>query len=212
MAKENFNEYSYVEEYQGSYIWFILIIATVLLLFIIIGLAYSFYNYTIRGTKQPVDTDIVFNYSDVNGSGNGISIEDAKEMSDAIGKKLTGLGNSFEFIVSGNTRKRPIHYTIVLQTDVHSTLQDSDIKVYLARVQGSTETEILEKVPTYKELEDVIIEGNSYKKLYSVDLDATDANFSHEYVLRMWIREGAEDYYGKRYSLKVNVLAEGEGE
>lgn len=212
-SNQDFEKYSYIEEYQGSYLWLIFIIALILLVFIMIGIAYSFYNYTIRGKKeQPILTDILFHYSDLNGSENGIFIEDAKEMNDEVGKKLTGSGNSFEFTVSGNPKSTKSQYTIVVDSDSQSTISDSDVKLYLTRVQGTVETDLLNQVPVYSDLEKFSIEGKTYRKLYSVILTGNEGDFSHDYILRMWIRSGATDYYKKNYSLKIHVLAEGIGE
>jgi len=211
-TEEKFEEYPYIEDCRGSYLWLILIIAAILLFFIIAGITYSLYDNTISGTKQPIFSNLLFNYTDVDGKGNGIFIQNAKEMSDITGKKLMGEGNVFEFTVSGNTKHTPISYSIVLEADKASTISDSDIKVYLAKVDGSVETELTPEVPVYSSLEDIQVEGASYKKLYSVSLDSSVHEFSQDYILRMWVREGSSDYYGKHYSLKVNVLAEGVGE
>ena len=210
-ADEAFEEYPYIEE-QGSFIWFILIIASVLLFFILAGITYSLYDNTISGTKQPILSNIVFNYSDVNGSGNGIFLRNAREMSDVVGKRLTGTGNSFDFTVSGNVQKKSGQYMIVLETDESSTIRSEDIKIYLTKTNGSVETELFTDVPVYSSLEDITIDGVNYKKLYSVSMDQNVTNFSQDYTLRMWIREGAEDYFEKSYSVKVNVLAESAGE
>lgn len=212
-SNKNFEEYSYIENYQGSYLWLILIIATFLLLFIILGVASSFYNYTIRGEKdQPVMTDILFQYSDVTGNGNGIFLEEAKEMIDDVGRRLTGAGNAFEFNVHGNPGGKASQYTIVVEADPSSTISSEDVKVYLTKVQGSVETPISEKIPTYNELENFTVNGQKYKKVYSFSFRGDEGDFSHDYILRMWIRNGATDYYKKNYSLKVHVLAEGVGE
>lgn len=205
-------EYPYIEEYQGSYIWIVLFVAAILLLFVIIGITYSFYDLTIRGNKQPISQDLIFNYSDVNGRENGIFIQDANETSDEIGKKLVGSKNLFEFNVSGNANNHPGGYTIVLEKDEASTILDSDMKVYLTKVQGNTETEVSSTVLTYSELDDILLNGQTYKKIYSEKLEASDGSFSQDYHLRMWIREGATDFYQKTYSLKVHVFLEGTGE
>ncbi len=210
---ENREYYYEEEEEQNSYIWLILIIAALLLLFIVIGFTFSVYNNLLTGPKEDItSTDILFQYSDVNGSQNGISLMNASEMTDDTGRKLIGRDNTFEFSVSGNIRSNPCQYTIVLEKDIDSTIPESDIKVYLTKITGGIEEEVFEHIPVYHELEDITIEGTQYKRLYSVSLPQEDASFSQDYMLRMWIREGATDYYEKAYSFKVHVLAEGTGE
>ncbi len=205
-----FEEYPYIED-QGSWIWIIFVISLFLLLFILIGITFSLFNNTIHGEKTPL-YDFVFNYSDVNGHGNGINIENANEMSDEIGKRLTGSANTFEFNVSGNTHNIMSKYIIALEENESSTIPSSDIKIYLSSVQGNIENPITQEIPICSELENIEIDGKTYKKLYTVSLPNSVSTFSQDYILRMWIREGATDFYGKTYSLKVNVLAEGIGD
>ena len=217
MNQQDFQkDYIEEEEYQEDrkYIWLFFIIALCLLLFIVIGFTYSLYSGTIEGSVQPIppeDTNIIFNYSDTNGSHNGISLSNVQEMSDVAGKKQIGNGRVFDFSVSGETKEDKIKYLIVLKAEEISTISDSDVKVYLTSRSGGTEVELNNTVPTYEELEEITIDGEKYKILYEQVVDA-NSKFDNYYRFRMWIREGASDYYGKTYSLKVNVLAEGVGE
>lgn len=212
--EEEVQTYYYEEEEEKtSYIWLVLIIAALLLFFIVVGFTFSIYNNLLSGDKDVIhSSDILFQYSDVNGSKNGIHLVNASEMKDEVGKKLTGTDNTFEFSVSGNTRNNPCQYVIVLEKDMDSTISSSDVKIYLTKVTGGIEEEVFETIPVYSDLEDIVIKGNKYQKLYSVSLPQEDASFSQDYILRMWIREGATDYYEKAYSFKVHVLAEGAGE
>lgn len=207
-------EYEEEEEENRKYIWLFFIIALLLMLFIVIGFTYSLYSGTISGDVQPIGPDgsnIVFNYSDTSGSHNGISITNAEEMTDIVGKKQIGEGNVFNFSISGDTKNNNIKYYVVLKADQASTISDKDVKVYLTSKKGNGEVEINSLVPTYDELKDITIDGETYKVLYEKKV-TPNSKFTDEYSLRMWIREGATDYYGKSYSLKVNVLAEGVGE
>lgn len=214
--EENLQEYPYVENHYG-YIWILFMIAAVLLFFIVIGFTYSvFFDGTISGDKTIIGTDpnIVFQYSDVNGAGNQIAIKNAEAISDSIGKRLTGTGYTFDFTVSALVKVKNYQYMILLEEVAGSTLSKDDIKVYLTKVNGSTETKISSNIPTYSSLETVEIGGTKYKKIYFARIPAipvTSSNFSQDYRLRIWIKEDAEKYYGQRFAVKVHVLAEKAG-
>lgn len=214
--EEMLEEYPYVEHHQG-YIWIFLFIAAILLFFIVVGFTYSvFFDNTIRGDKTPIGTDpnITFNYSDVNGQGNRIAIENAEALSDDVGKRLLGSNYTFDFTISGKLKAKNYQYMLLLEEVAGSTLSPDDIKIYLTKVNGSMETEVSPELPVFSSLEEVIIEGKTYKKLYFSSLPvlpSTKSRFSQDYRLRIWIKEDAENYYGQRFAVKVHVLAEKAG-
>jgi len=167
---------------------------------------------TPKPTKPTVpQVNVVFNYSDASGSSSGISLKNASAISDVVGKKLMGEGNTFEFSVNGNVVSPKIKYYVLIETDVLSTLPSSDVKVYLTSKTGTGEVELRSDVLTVSELKDIQMNGKNYKVLYEKYIDK-NTKFSDDYVLRMWIKENASDYYGKNYILRVDVLAEGVGE
>lgn len=192
----------------------ILIIATGLLLFITIGLSFSLYDSINKHPHPGPGTDmevgqIILNYSDVNGKGPGIYIENAMAIPDSVGKKLTGTGKYFDFTVSGSTSNIPLRYYILLDRQDGSTLDDNNIKVYLTRVKGTIEEEINEEA--YK-MSDLIIEYFNNRRnriIYYKDIDKKDDEFVDNYRLRIWISNDAKNYYNKKYSLKVHVYGKG---
>lgn len=202
------------EEKSKVYLWIIFLIAAVFLFLIVIGFSYSIFSNRLSGNKGPLCSGVIFNYSDGNGSKNSISIKNARDINDEVGKVQSGEGSYFDFNVSGNTKNLMKRYIILLEKDeMLSTIPDSDIKIYLTKYYGSMEKILFVNVPTYDELEDMVIDGKKYKVLYinSFD-DESEYKFSDDYRLRVWIKENASDYYGKSYSVKVHIYTEGAGE
>ena len=128
---------------------------------------------------------------------------------DEIGKKLTGSGKYFDFTVSGSTSNIPLRYYILLDIKDDSTLGDKNVKVYLTKVNGTIEEEILDKTYKINELDDMKFKGEENKIIYFKDLNKQDDEFIDNYRLRIWISDDAENYFKKKYSLTVNVYGEG---
>ena len=202
------------EEKNKVYLWIIFLVASVFLFLIVIGFSYSIFNNRLDGNKVPICSGVIFNYSDGDGNKSTVSLKNARDISDEVGKRQSGEGNYFDFNISGNTKKMLKRYMVLLEKDeMLSTISDSDIKVYLTKVHGGMEEELSDHVLTFDELEEIVIDGKTYKVLYVNDFDKHDKNkFSDDYIFRMWIKEDASDYYGKTYSVKVHVYTEGVGE
>lgn len=207
------------EEKERTYLWIIFLVAAMFLFIIVIGFSYSIFNNSLKGNKVPIDSGVIFNYSDGDGSKNSVNLKNARDIEDEVGKKISGENNYFDFNISGNTKNMLKRYMILLEKDENvSTILDSDIKVYLTRVNGVVEEELFLDVPTYSELEDIVIDGKTYKVLYINEFEEKENHhhnnnkFNHDYIFRMWIRENAEDYYGESYSVKVHIYTEGVGE
>lgn len=199
------------EEEDRRYIIIFFIIALLLLIFIVIGFAYSIFGEAIKGPSQPISAQVVFNYSDKADENSGIHITNASAMSDASGKMLMGEKNTFDFSISGkNNSKMDVKYYIVLEEDESSTLDPSNVKVYLTSRKGNVEEELFQDVPIITSLKELEVEGINYRVLYEKVLPSKE-KFLDEYTLRMWIKEDATDYYSKDYSLRVNVYTEGVG-
>lgn len=200
------------EEENRRFIIIFFIIALLLLIFIVIGFSFSMFDGSVTGPMTPITPshgNVVFNYSDVHYGNDGIVLKNATAISDNAGKKLVGTGNVFDFSVSGNIyADGKIKYYIVLEENRNSTLEPEKVKVFLTSRNGVVEREVMNNVPTIASLKTKKINGVEYKVLYTKVLSGRE-KFNNEYSLRMWIKEDAEQYYGKKYSLKVNVFAEG---
>lgn len=203
---------AYYDDYNDPFIWWFFGIVAILLFLVISSIAFSIFQRNIETPSEPIDPDIVFNYSDVNGMGPGILISDMAATSDEVGKKLSGTQNYFDFTVSGNLKNQAVKYTILLKKDDNSTLDESDVKIYLTQLFGGYETEINSIVPVYSSLSNITVDGDNYKSLYTHKYSNIVTDFSDNYRLRMWIKEDATDYYGEKFSLKVSVFAEGIGD
>lgn len=202
------------EKRDFVFIILILIISSILLLFICTGIAFSLFD-TVNKKPPFIDGEtgsIVLNYSDVNGKGNGIYIENAVSISDSQGMKLTGDNNYFDFTVSGTTSNIPIRYYILLDISHESNLKDEYIKVYLTKINGVVEETVLDRAYKISDLKDIDVNKEVNKILYSKEVGSETKNFIDNYRLRMWISNDAENYYEKKYGLTVNVYAEGLGE
>lgn len=199
------------EEEDRRYIVIFFIIALLLLVFIVIGFTYSIFGDAIKGPSQPISAQVIFNYSDKSDENSGIHITNASAMSDASGKMLMGDKNTFDFSISGkNYSKVKVKYYIVLEEDESSTLDPSNVKVYLTSRKGNIEEELFREVPIITSLKELNVEGKNYRVLYEKLLPSKQ-KFLDEYTLRMWIKEDATNYYTKNYSLRVNVYTEGVG-
>ena len=139
---------------------------------------------------------------------NEIGMDNALPMKDSEGKLLT---NYFDFQVlsyiktrANDNTQRKINYSIVLEPiTVENALSDSEIKVYLTKVEGGTET--------------VVVEPTTIDQISNYILSSQDEVFSNNkaevitsYRLRAWIDESVdtskfnERQYSYRFRVNVN--------
>ena len=136
---------------------------------------------------------------------NEIGMNNALPIKDSEGKVLT---NYFDFQVlsyiktrANDDTQRKLNYNIVLEPiTVDNPLSDSEIKVYLTKVEGSTET--------------VVVEPTTIEKLNNKVLSSKEEIFSNNkaevitsYRLRAWIDESVDTtkLNEKKYSYKFRV-------
>lgn len=164
------------------------------------------------GTGKPSEDVVKFYYSDTTGVGNGISIVNAVPTDDSVGKLLVGDKNYFDFYVTATTVKRPISYNIIATKKDGSTLDENSVKVYLTKVSGVNEIEIVNcynggKVKTYNEYSNVNYGFVVGKLLYRETIKANTKNYKSSYRLRIWVNDNAINWEDKDFSLKINVYA-----
>ncbi len=179
------------------------IIADVITLLIVLGIAYATFSYVKPGTKENriVAGAITMSYTE---SSNKISIANAVPMSDASGEAMTGEGEYFDFTVSTNmTTAQPISYEVTAEKDNESTLADDEVRLYLEKYETSStvasgETINYEEVFSPKaytpiDSENATGEDDLGAKNYEMLLDTGEVTSSKYvyYRLRMWV---AEDY------------------
>lgn len=197
------NKQNQIEQKKKSY-WSYLFLLAILLFFCIFGITYSIYYD--NGEDHELSTGkIAFTYSDVGQIGNGILLEDAFPISDAIGKAMVGSRQYFDFFVTASTNKGNLLYQILINKSEASTLSDSNVRIYLTKVMGSYEQE--EVLCNFSDLEITKINQKEYYILHKVVLEEELKNHVDSYRLRMWIQKDAKDYEEKLFSIKVDVIA-----
>ena len=182
-----------------------LLVLTILLFFCVFGITYSVYKGDLDDSE--INTgQILFTYSDVDKVGNGIYLKNAVNIPDIIGKMMVGKNEYFDFFVTATTTKSDILYYILVDKDESSTLQNDNVRVYLTQLMGSHETEIVLK--NFSDLETKEINDKTYYVLYEKRLSYPLKNYTDAYRLRMWVKENANDYENKNFSVKIDVYAE----
>ena len=157
-------------------------------------------------------------YTEIDKVGSGISIKDAYPISDSQGKMLSGTNEVFDFKITSNTATTSsIPYEITARKKIGSTLDESAVKLYLTKVVGDSEEEVLldkysELPQTSRVTEDKYIE----KTIYTGKVPANSTNYEQAFKLRMWIdsdvnfsqlEDGSYPYNDKEFTVTVNVYA-----
>lgn len=192
----------------------ILVMLIMSLILLVSGITYSLYFKLVEGTTSNVINTgkVYFTYTEGNFITNGIKIENAFPVSDAVGKSMVGDNNYFDFAVNGETTIGDVNYEIVVLKEYISTLQDNHVKIYLTEVSGYNEVPcdlVLNNgiVKTYAELQDSTKQEG--KIVYLGTIKNNTINYQKNFRLRMWISDSigqTDDIYAKRFSIKVNVL------
>lgn len=197
-----------VGEEEKSYSKYLLylILFMVLLFFSIFGITYSIYKGNSGEDSEIITDQIIFTYSDVDKAGNGINITNAIPISDQIGKAMVGKNQYFDFYITSSTGKNKILYQLLINKNQVSTLSNDNVRIYLSKIQGSYEHELV--LTDFSNLKTKIVNNKEYYVLYEKTLSENLDNYSDSYRLRMWVKEFAKYYENKIFSIKVDVLAE----
>lgn len=192
------------KESKGRY-WTYLFLFAILLFFCVFGITYSFYHGDDEEDHEIGTGQIVFTYSDVGQAGNGILLQDATPITDAVGKSMVGTNQYFDFHITATTDKTNILYKILVNKNQSSTLDNKNVRLYLTQVMGSYEQE---KVLTnFSDLKKENINNKDYYTLYEKKLDKGLKDYNESYRLRMWIKEDARNYENQFFSIKIDVYA-----
>ncbi len=186
------------------------------------GVSYSIFNYFGHGmTNNVIQTGkIVFSYSDANGGSNGINIENAMPISDAVGKNLSGASEYFDFSVSATTTTTDLTYEVAINKGDDCTLDEKYVKVYLTTIDGTIEnpttlTNTTSGVVTYDALADTTNSLLTGKTIYYGTVNNGEVSYGQKFRFRMWVADQNDvnfDYNevnDKYFSVKVNVSANG---
>jgi len=179
------------------------ILGVLSLVLITAGVTYAFFSYTKEGTTEnTISTGtITFYYDELEGEGNGISIQDALPMSDTDGKALSGTNEVFNFkvtsTVSGNAT---IPYEVTARMKDGSTIAENQIKLYLTATGSETGTnhtvDASGNVNLFSELNPTGITvpaGTVEKTIFNGTVPAGDETYSEDFTLRMWINGETTD-------------------
>lgn len=180
------------------------VLGVAILVVAVIGISFALYQTTFNSSNaNSIATGtIMVSYTEPT---NAINIADALPISDEEGKALSGTNNTFDFSVSTKASNAlTVPYTISLTKVAESTLQDSEVKVYLTK-DGSPVVE-----PTL--ISNLTANGTrgDSKTLYSTQDSFTNTGEeakTSNYVLRMWIdsQVAVSSNTSKTYKAKVNV-------
>ncbi len=187
------------------------VLGVAILVVAVVGVSFAAFTFVGTGEKEnTISTGTIsMTYTETS---DGISITDAMPMSDAAGIALAdaegaSTKNTFKFTVaatiSGSTT---INYEIAATKKDTSTLADSDVKLYLASVAGSQETQVM--APTHY----TAITADTATGTKAGSMVLTSGTFtatqSTDYILKMWLDESyviPNSTTAKSYSVTVNV-------
>ena len=199
----------------------LMLIALFGLIAITAGVTFAFFSYAKQGTTDNTLTTgtITFLYTEVSGVGRGISIDDAYPISDTQGKAQTGEGKVFDFkITSDNSLDATIPYEVTARKKSDSTLDEDAVKIYLTKVSGDTEEEvILSKYSELTQTDKVLASTHVEKTIYNGKVPSNQTEtYEQNFRLRMWIDkdvnfsplpDGTYPYNDKTFTITVNVYA-----
>ena len=183
----------------------LLVIVSVFIIALISIGTYAIWNSELlTGNNSISSGQVKMSYTETN----EIGMDNALPMKDSEGKLLT---NYFDFQVlsyiktrANDNTQRKINYSIVLEPiTVENALNDSEIKVYLTKVDGGIET--------------VVVQPTTIDQISNYILSSQDEVFSNNkaevitsYRLRAWIDESVdtskfnERQYSYRFRVNVN--------
>ena len=188
------------------------------ILLITVGVSYSFFSYSRNGTTENTISSgaIKFIYTEENP---GITLEDAMPMTDAQGKVQN---DYFDFKVTSKVGSGiDIPYVVTARKTSDSTLPEEYVKVWLSD-WSNNEIEQVKKydaLPGYTNATLNIDASKNEKLLYEGIVPRNSNNYNKQFRLRMWIaddidmnsnNDGVSIYNDTKFTIRVNVYAEGE--
>ena len=186
----------------------IVLIGLILLLVItIVGVSYAAFSYSKRGEKVNTITtgQIVMTYTETD---NIIQIDGALPTTDKTGTVQLKAGEYFDFNISstivGNVN---INYEISAKEVGESTIDGSNIKLYLTKLNGSEEEPLMTPETYHEESEENTYTGRpaGEMSLYKGSMNSSENN---NYRLRMYVDENYNpqgDGGGLTFSVRINV-------
>ena len=186
----------------------IVLVGLILLLVVtIVGVSYAAFSYSKRGEKVNTITtgQIVMTYTETD---NIIQIDGALPTTDKTGTVQLKAGEYFDFNISstivGNVN---INYEISAKEVGESTIDGSNIKLYLTKLNGSEEEPLMTPETYHEETSENTYTGRpaGEMSLYKGSMNSSENN---NYRLRMYVDENYNpqgDGGGLTFSVRINV-------
>ena len=171
----------------------IAVLATLGIIFTTLGITVAWFSYARNGVRENSISSgaITFIYEENEDVGNGILLEDAMPMPDSYGKAQT---DWFDFKVKSTSGTANIPYEITLRKTAGSDNIDDSVKVYLTKVDGTSEEEkTLSMYSNLANSTNAIAVLNNEKTLYKSSIPAGARNYVDNYRLRIWLNDNPED-------------------
>ena len=189
----------------------IIIVVLIIMVIAIIGVSYAAFRFSQTGnTANTITTgSITMTYTE---SSNTISINGALPTTDKTGMVRLNPGEYFDFTVSSEiVGDVNINYEISAKEVGEGTIDGSNIKLYLTKLNSDGTEEGLMVPETYNEESS----SNSYTgrptgemSLYTSSMNSSESN---NYRLRMYVDEGYNpqgDGGGLTFSVRINVYGQ----
>lgn len=191
------------------------VLGVAILIVAVVGISFAAFTYSKAGkTTNTITTGTVtMAYTE---SENGINIENAVPMTVEQGKALTGTGNVFDFTVEATiTGITNIDYEVVAVKDETSTINDSDVRLYLESSNDGTNYTQTFAPAAYVPSTSVSDLGAPVGTMQLAQgtftgTGDTSVKTTINYRLRMWVDSSyVVDGTSKSYKVKVNVYGKG---
>ena len=194
-----------LKEEKNGKLYFILL-ALLLVVLLAIGISAVAVTVTKKGDK--VNTITTGNISlDYTEDTNGITITNAMPLTDAVGKKLSGTDQYFDFsVISTITGHANITYEISALKLAKSTLDDKNVKLYLEKKKSGAYKEVM-KPTTFTPLTSKSDIGSEEGTMILYK-DTVKSSQTDYYRLRMWLDENAKiDNISRTFTVQVAIHA-----
>lgn len=183
----------------------------------IVGVAFAAYTWTFTGTKtNTISTgNISMTFLE---STDVINITNALPIDDASAKVLSGTNEKFDFAVTTTASGAPgtikynLKITKVSVDSGYTALADSQVKVYLTSLSGTTASLTETQVVAPTKVSSIITSGTTGTLKANIAKDHTTANktYTDKYRLRMWIDQDVDasswtSATKNQYKLKVSA-------
>ena len=185
----------------------VIIAILVIMLLAIIGVSYAAFSFSKQGnTPNKITTgSITMTYTE---SSNTISLSNALPTTDATGTTRLKEGEYFDFTVSSEiVGDVNINYEISAKEVGDGTIDGSNIKLYLTKLNGESEEQLMSPEVYNEEVSENTYTGRpaGEMSLYTSSMNSSESN---NYRLRMYVTEEYNpqgDGGGLTFTVQVNV-------